>query len=503
LQKILKYLLNSFEKAYHYNQLKTIKIKGMKKLNLLMLVVFSLSIIGNLSAQNLKKEFKKLWGSDVSYEVTVVGVGTDGTKLLQVWGYEKKADDAKIEAKKNAVAACLFKGAVGSGVNVMKPIIPNEADADKFQEYFEKFFETGGQYLQYVGISSDATGKDIVKMAKGYKVGVVVSVNYDALRKEMENKGIVKKLSNAIGDKAKKPTIMVVPADNWCIQNKFTTVFSNQGTNETLPDYKSALQNSSDLLLVIGKINTLMADRGFPAKNLETELKNISQSNAELNMMTSKESGSAIKESPIDVLKRTAKADIIIQMNWTVNSTGPKKSITFNLQGLDAYTGKQIAGAQGTGTPSFTAELPLLLEEAVLAHLDNFNAQLMDHFNDIAENGHEVKVRIQKWDSWDGALTDEFDVKGQSDELARHIENWFQDNTFNGKFNLSDQGDNFMMFEQVRIPLFYERNGKQQAMDTRKFVNDLQNYLKQDPFKISAKIYLRGLGEAWLILGEK
>jgi hypothetical protein len=475
----------------------------MKKLNLLVLIVFSLGLFGELSAQNLKKQFKKLWGSDVSYEVAVVGIGTDGTKLLKVWGYEKKADMAKIEAKKNAVAACLFKGAVGDREKIMKPIIPNENEADNHQDYFEKFFETGGQYLQYVAMTNDATGKDIVKMAKGYKVGIVVSVMYDQLRQEMERQGIVKKLSNAIGDKAKKPTIMVVPSDNWCINNKFTQTFNNQGTTETLPDYKSALQQNSDLLLVIGKLNSLMADRGFPAKNLESEMKNLSSESAESNMITSKTSSAGIAESPIDILKRTAKADIIMQLTWTVNSVGPKKSITFNLQGIDAYTGKQIAGSQGTGTPSFTAELPLLLEEAVLAHLDNFNAQLMEHFNDIAENGHEVKVLIKKFNATSADFEEEFDVNGETDELARHIENWFQDNTQGGKFNLSDQSDDFMRFEQVRIPLFYERNGKQQAMDTRKFVNDLQKYLKAEPFKIEAKIYLRGLGEAWLILGEK
>jgi len=323
------------------------------------------------------------------------------------------------------------------------------------------------------------------------------------LRQEMERQGIVKKLSNAMGDKAKKPTIMVVPADNWCIQNKYTLTFDNQGTTEVLPDYKKALQNSSDLLLVIGKLNTLMADRGFPAKNLESEMKNLASESAESNMITSKASSSSISESPIDILKRTAKADIIMQLNWTVNSVGPKKSITFNLQGLDAYSGKQIAGSQGTGTPSFSAELVLLLEEAVLAHLDNFNAQLMDHFTDVAENGREVKVLIKKFANADVDLEEEYTVNGESDELARHIENWIQDNTQNGSYNLSDASDNFMRFEQVRIPLTYERNGKQQAMDTKKLVNDLQNYLKKPPFEIPAKIYLRGLGEAWLILGEK
>jgi hypothetical protein len=475
----------------------------MKKLNLFITMLFLFSLSFNSFAQNIKKEYKKLWASDVSYEVAVVGIGTDGTKLLKVWGYEKKEAEAKIEAKKNAVAACLFKGAVGTREQIVKAIVPDPSIADSHQAYFDKFFETGGQYLQYVALTNDATGKDIIKMDKGYKVGIVVSVMYDKLREEMERQGVVKKLSNVLGDKAKKPTIMVVPSDNWCVQNKFTTTFANQGKNEVIPDYKAAMQNSSDLLLVIGKLNTLMADRGFPAKNLETEMKNLSQESAETNMLTSNESGSPIKESPIDLLKRTAKADIIMQLTWSVNATGPKKSITFNLQGLDAYSGKQIAGSQGTGSPSFSAELPLLLEEAVLAHLDNFNTQLMAHFTDLATNGREIKINIKKFDSWSDNLETTYDVDGTDDELAIHIENWMQDHALNGNFNLADGTENQMRFEQVRIPLFYERSGKQQAYDARRFVSDLQSYLKKPPFEITSKIYMRGLGECWLILGEK
>lgn len=473
----------------------------MKKLNLLLTVIFIISIT-DLSVAQFRKEFRALWASDKSYEVTVVGIGADGTKLLKVWGYARNKNEAKIDAKKNAVAACLFKGAVGSREKNVKPILPDSRTADAHEAYFNKFFEMGGQYLQYVGLTNDATGKDIVKMRKGYKVGIVVSVMYDALRKEMERQGIVKKLSTVLGG-AKKPTIMVVPSDNWCINNNYIMTFDDQGSKRTLPDYKSALQRSSDLLLVVGKLNTLMADRGFPAKNLETELKNLESRNAELSMLSSKESGAAVAESPIDILKRTAKADIIMQLTWTVNQKGPKKSITFNLQGFDAYTGKQIAGAQGTGSPSFTAEMPLLLEEAVLAHLDNFNSQLMDYFTDVAANGREVIINIQVWDNADIDLEEEYDYDDEDDELAIHIENWIGDNAFKGIFNLSDGSETFMKFEQVRIPLYYERKGKQRAMDTRRFVNELRKFLKNEPFEIVSKVYMRGLGEAWLILGEK
>jgi hypothetical protein len=113
-----------------------------------------------------------------------------------------------------------------------------------------------------------------------------------------------------------------------------------------IPDYKKAFQENADLLNVISKINGLMADRGFPLKNAESALKSLEGESAENAMLTSK-NGGAVAESPIDKLKKTAKADIVMQMTWTVNTTGPKKSITFNLQGLDAYTDKQVATAVG------------------------------------------------------------------------------------------------------------------------------------------------------------
>lgn len=295
---------------------------------------------------------------------------------------------------------------------------------------------------------------------------------------------------------AKKPTIMVVPSDNWCISNNFSMKFNNQGTEQVFPDYKKALQGSSDLLLVIGKINTLFADRGFPLKNLETVMKTIEQERAEDALTVSSTSGASLEESPLDVLKRTAKADIIIQLTWSVNTTGPKKSITFNLQGLDAYTGKQIAGAQGTGAPSFSAELPVLLEEAVLQHLDNFSTQLQAFFDDLFTNGREITLRVKVFSGTDINLENEYG----DEELGSIIEKWLKNNCVNGRFNTSDATENMMYFEQVRIPLF-DKNGK--AVDARSFAQDLRKFLKADPYGITAKVMTQGLGKATVVLGEK
>ena len=72
---------------------------------------------------------------------------------------------------------------------------------------------------------------------------------------------------------AKKPTLMVVPADNWCVQNNFMDKFDDQGTEVLVPNYKRVLQNSSDCYNVITKINTLMSDDAESPTSLQKDEK--------------------------------------------------------------------------------------------------------------------------------------------------------------------------------------------------------------------------------------
>ncbi len=288
---------------------------------------------------------------------------------------------------------------------------------------------------------------------------------------------------------------MVVPSDVWCNKNGYMATFDNQGTQQKVPDYKAALQNDADLLLVIGTINTLMADRGFPLKNLESVLKSIEQRMAEDNMTVSKTSGAELAESPLDHLRRTAKADIIMQITWTVNTVGPKRSVTYNLQGIDSYTDKQIAGAQGTGNPTFTAETPVLLEEAVLAHMDNFCFQLQSYFDDLVDKGREISLDIRVFDTGEIDLETEFNGV----ELTEILDEWMYANTVNHMFNKSDASENYIQYEQVRIPL-YKTNGA--TMDAEGFVRNMRNYLRQE-YQIQSKVMTRGLGRAILVIGEK
>ncbi|MCX6309736.1 MAG: DUF6175 family protein, partial [Bacteroidia bacterium] len=119
------------------------------------------------------------------------------------------------------------------------------------------------------------------------------------------------------------------------------------------------------------------------------------------------------------------------------------------------------------------------------------------------KNGREVKIQIKVWSSWDNNLETEYPVNGAQTELNTIIDDWFADNTVAGRYNLADGTENAMKLDQVRIPMMRkDANGRERAVDTRQFVNDLKKMLT-DKYQITSKLYLRGLGEAWLILGEK
>ena len=271
---------------------------------------------------------------------------------------------------------------------------------------------------------------------------------------------IVWLLPTLLQAQAKRPTLMVIPSDSWCSANGFMKTEKSK----TVPDYERAWQDNQDLFSVVAKIGELMADRSFPLKDMSQSLKDIGQ----------------------------IRTDILMEVGWKVNTLGPKKSVTYTLRGVDAYTLKQVAASSGTGKPSFSTEVPVLIEEAVLERMDNFGDQLQAHFQDLLENGREVSISVKCLNGFC------FNNKYDGEELADIIDEWMSVNTVEHRYNLSNVNDTQMEFEQVRIPL-YADNGM--ALDTRRFVSDLKKVLNAEPYNIPSKIETEGLGKATLFLG--
>lgn len=134
------------------------------------------------------------------YELECAGTGSEGTYLVKVWSYSKRGVVAIEQAKKNAVHGVLFKGFGGNGraCITQKPLATNPNIEAEQNAFFETFFEDGGKYMKYVSVSSDGNidAKDRMKVGKEYKIGIVVSVMKDALRKDLETSGVIRGLSS-------------------------------------------------------------------------------------------------------------------------------------------------------------------------------------------------------------------------------------------------------------------------------------------------------------------
>ena len=124
-----------------------------------------------------------------SAEVNFLYKEATGTIAVKSTGFGKNQTDAVSDAQKNAFKVILFKGLPGTELNV--PLIENENDAkSKHSDYFKKFFEQGN-YKTFMMSSTESS--NLINM-KGYKkITVDVKINYNSLRKDLEQFQLIRK----------------------------------------------------------------------------------------------------------------------------------------------------------------------------------------------------------------------------------------------------------------------------------------------------------------------
>ena len=245
----------------------------------------------------------------------------------------------------------------------------------------------------------------------------------------------------------KKPTVMILPSDHWCEMRYYMTTYDNQGTKIKTPNYQQAFQEDAELSPVISKVGQLLTSLGYSLKDAEQSIKSLSMKAAEDNLTTSKSSGALLSESPLDIIKRRIKSDILIQLSWSISGSGK----TFTLEAFDTYTNKRIATS--TGTMSAGENIADMLYNSVSSSIKPFDKQMDDWYKDMSKNGREILLTVRCWDNWENDLETEYN----GEELKDCIQAWIRNNTVNGNYNLTDDSESFAQFEQVRIPLFDEK----------------------------------------------
>ncbi|MDE6144057.1 MAG: hypothetical protein K2F94_08295 [Muribaculaceae bacterium] len=296
---------------------------------------------------------------------------------------------------------------------------------------------------------------------------------------------------------AHKPTIMVVPARDWCQRNGYTDNYGNC-------DYRKALSNP-DMLSAIATIGDMMAGENYPLLSLEQILDNIDNEEVYDLLLKSKDDG-LIVESDIDRLARAGRADMMVEMSLDNKRRGPNSFIEFRVTSVDAASGKIIHGDVGASSAS-AAPMSILVKESVKGFMPNFYLRIDNHFNTLANEGREGTIVFKIADDCPLNLEETVTINGESGELAEYLDYWLGENCVNGAHTPSGKSRVRMAFNQVRIPLFGKAKtggfgsskGKVKALDAESFIKGISPDL--EALGISMSTTPIGLGKVLVTLG--
>lgn len=130
-----------------------------------------------------------------AYEVESVGVGADGTYAIRIWSFSKKPEITMVKPQQNAIHATLFRGIpAGGGATAQPALIPSDSQYNHDSPFFQEFFKS--DYQRFVNSVAKGSVQVVKSGRREYKIGYVMSIAKDNLRRYLEEQGIIKGLSS-------------------------------------------------------------------------------------------------------------------------------------------------------------------------------------------------------------------------------------------------------------------------------------------------------------------
>jgi len=292
---------------------------------------------------------------------------------------------------------------------------------------------------------------------------------------------------------AQKPSIMTVPADIYMNKSGYVTdVKQIDGTMKKVPDYTKMFLNDRYMRIIMTAINSAFQDNSYPIKDFEATLKRLQNREIEMSL-----SDRPSQVSMRDMILTTAKADITLDIDYFVERTLAGESIVFTINAIDAYTSEPVASVPLSGVPGAGVQMSVLLKEAVVQSMPQFEGKLMNHFVDIRDNGRKGIVEVTLSENCDFDFDEWFEYNGDEEELAFIFRDILKRNTVNGQYRVQLSTRTQLIFEDVRIPLLDDENFPQ---DFETWANNkILRSVRRDP-GLTMKRESLGLGHVRLIV---
>lgn len=285
-----------------------------------------------------------------------------------------------------------------------------------------------------------------------------------------------------------KAAMLVIPSDQ--LLQQFGKLKQQEALGKTLQvrDYNGYLLTDQDSKFIISTIQSAFIQMGYPLNDLEQTLKSIN----EQEMLDAID---GIQKDAKTILLTTAKPDIILELDYNIvtdrSSRDFKKSLTYTLRAIDAFSNKVVATIQQTNFEgnSKTATPATLMEAALAKDTKGFTQQINNHFNTIIETGRDITLRVTIDNGVNLTMSDEC-LDG--DTYSDFIIDWVKVNTLLGAYNMNRNTETEMYFTNVKIKTLNDNGTQYSAYD---FARELSKALNKG-CGIKSRNTTQGLGMA-------
>lgn len=270
----------------------------------------------------------------------------------------------------------------------------------------------------------------------------------------------------ANAQQAAMPTIIVFPADSWMQDHGFMNQVMNDGETEYLPRYNDAFVQAREIGTVIQSIQKVLEERKFEHEDLQSLIRDMKRERAE--ELANAADGDASEKGAMDELMQQARPDIRVDVDYAVQSVGPRKNISYTLKAVDAYTSEQVSSVEGTIQMTMDPT-DLAMRKAVAGNCDDFCQQIIDYFLDLRDNGRKINI-VFRAAKGAGINFIKDEIGDDGDTYDEYLYAWVKKHAVHSACKKGRKTANMVEFKSVRIPFFNADNEPIEAEDWAKGV---------------------------------
>lgn len=299
---------------------------------------------------------------------------------------------------------------------------------------------------------------------------------------------------NSIAQQADMPTIILFPDDAWMNDHGYMNTIDNDGETEYIPRYNDAFVQNREMVTAIQAVQKVLQERGFQHEDLQSLIKDMKRERAE--EMANAADGDVSEKGNMDELMQQARPDIRVNLDYSVQLRGPRKSIQFKLKAVDAYCNDQIASCESS-IEDTSDPVDVALRKAIAGKSEDFCQQIIDHYMNLRENGRQITVIFRVAEgSGINFLRDEIDEDG--DTYNDFLHQWVRKHAVNKAAKKGRQTKVLCEFKNVRIP-FFDDDGE--PTDPETWANGIRKAFKVETGRKIAKGQGNTLGRVNFLVG--